>query len=344
MQTDLTQAMKSLPQEPDVYNQMRWDGRSRGHHESWILTLSQANTGAGFRIRYALLVPERGEITVQVSLASFVPGRTNTNVAIARTFPVEHLSWTNEPFWLEMGPCSIEPGRMTGMLDGGGAVAFWDLLYQGVTDPLLNLPKGLYRSQARPWLILTPYPFMLIGGKIQIGDHQFMLNGDPGQQEHFWGSRYPVEWIWFHCSSFLEESGEPVPAYIAGVTMQDLIFGRFMRRPESFGHLVWREKHIALNPATPWQDRRQGRWQWKGLLGHEHVTAILSLLFQEAVLEEYRDPSWRPSYCHHSEIADCSLQFQASGQPARSYRSRGMAYAEIGSFRADSQTPRRLAF
>ena len=334
--------MPELSQEPDLFNRMRWDGRSRIHVETWVLTLNQVSTGAAFHIRYGLLVPEKGRVSVQVSFTSCVPGRTGSDVAIAHNYPVDHLSWTDDPFWLEMGPCCIESGRVTGMLGAGGTAVTWDLLYQQVTDPLLNLPSRSRHDRA--WGLVTPSPFTLFGGKIEIEDHQFMLNGDPGQLVHFWGSCYPSEWIWYHCSSFLGDGGEPLPVYVSGMTAQDPLLGAIMRRPKSFGHLVRGESHIKLDPVTSWRDRKAGHWQWKGLLGKEQATVEVTVPRRNLVLAEYDEPCGRRVYCHHSESADCRLQFQEAGRPPRLFRAEGMACVEIGANEADPAIARKLVF
>ena len=152
----------------------------------------------------------------------------------------------------------------------------WDLVYEPVTDPLQYLPDVFYKTGMMGSKILIPHPFMSIGGKIQIRDHSFILNNDTGQQSHAWGRRYPAEWIWFHCSSFVEAGSEPLPAYVTGLIAQPHLIGNLRLAPSSFGHLVWKEKHLELRSQTSWEHRREGGWEWKGSLGEEEVVVTLT--------------------------------------------------------------------
>ena len=132
------------------------------------------------------------------------------------------------------------------MIEANGTPVTWDLVYEPVTDPLQYLPDVFYKTGMMGSKILIPHPFMSIGGKIQIRDHSFILNNDTGQQSHAWGRRYPAEWVWFHCSSFVEAGSEPLPAYVTGLIAQPHLVGNFRLAPSSFGHLVWKEKHLQL--------------------------------------------------------------------------------------------------
>jgi hypothetical protein len=321
---------------------MRWDGRARPHYEVWYTTASHLTTGAGFWIRYALLSPRRGAPRVQVWFTSFVPDLAESNVAAAQEYSIEHFSGeTAEPWGLRIGPSLLEQGRMTGMLDAAGTPVTWDLVYQPVTDALDLLPKPFYRTRWVSTKVTVPHPFLMIGGKIQIGGRTFILNGDPAQQGHVWGSRHAAEWIWFHCSAFVDDLGESVPGYVTGVTAQPRVAG-FVLPPVSFGHVVWKDAHGALRPATPWQSRRDDRWIWSGRLGDDDVTATVTFPWSAMVLARYEDPSGGEVFCHHTERGDCTLQLRAPRQPPRIFRAASSAHLEIGSRKADPRAPRRV--
>ena len=323
---------------------MRWDGHSSPHYEVWYTTMNQLTSGAGFWIRYAILSPRRGESHVQVWFTSFVPDLTHANVAVAQIYPIDQLSSQSETFSIRMGPCSLEAGRMTGMVDASGTPVTWDLVYEPVTDPLDNLPAILYKV---PWVhtkLRTPHPFMMLGGKIQIGDHSFILNHDPGQQGHAWGSRHADEWIWFHCSSFVQEGGDPVAGYVTGIMARKRVLAGLVPLSLNFGHLVWNEKHWIIHAETPWAKRWNGVWEWKADAGDEDGSVRLTLPWKQMVLAEYQDPIGHPVYCHHTERADCVVEFRAPRQPPRVFRSMGMAHLEIGSRTPDSRVERKVSF
>ena len=335
-------SMKNDVTKLDPQKEMRWDGRSRCHYEAWYTTLNQVSAGAGFWIRYALLVPCKGTGHVQLWFASHVPAISGARVSVVQRYPMDQFSASRAPFCLHIGPNSMESGRMTGMIEAGGAPVTWDLVYEPVTDPLQDLPEVFYRTRWIRSKFLTPHPFLMIGGKIQLGDHTFILNGDPGQQGHIWGRRHAEEWSWFHCSSLVQEGGEPIAAYVTGVTAQQRLPGGMVLPPLSFGHLVWQEKHLQIRPVTSWNERWKDRWEWKGNTEDEDVRITLTVPWAEMVLAQYEDPAGHSIFCHHTERADCIVQFRAPRQPPRVYRSTGRAHLEIGSRCPDPRVSRKV--
>ena len=326
----------------DSLKEMRWNGRSRGHFEAWYATMNQVSSKAGFWIRYAMVAPRTGENRAQVWFTSLVPGASEASVAAVQEYPPDQFNASSAPFALRVGPSSLESGRMTGMMEIAGVPVTWDLVYEAVTDPLRNLPEVFYKTRWVASSFLTPHPFMMIGGKIQIGFHTFILNADPGQQGHIWGRSHAEEWVWFHCSSFIQEGGNPIPAYVTGVTARQRLLGRVLLPPLSFGHLVWNEKHVQIRPETGWEKRWNGPWAWKGVAGDEEVKLSLVVPWTEMVLAPYRDPAGRTLYCHHADVADCTVEFRGPRKPPRVFRSTRMAHLELGSRSPDARVARKV--
>jgi hypothetical protein len=229
---------------------------------------------------------------------------------------------------------------MLGMVNAHGTPVTWDLVYQPVTDPLEFLPSSFYATPLVRTKLLVPHPFLSVGGRIRIGDHSFILNHDPGQQGHVWGRSHAREWIWFHCSSFLDERGEALRGYVTGVTAQQRL--GLTLPPVSFGHLVWEELHFSIHPASPWRERREGPWEWRASTLQEEISVRLSVPWEEMVLAEYEDPVEGRRYCHHTDRADCAVEFRRPRHAPRRFESRGMSHLEIGSGAADPRAPRRL--
>jgi hypothetical protein len=325
----------------DDAKRARWR-RGRGpHYEVWYTTVSQLTSGAGFWIRYALLEPRRAPPRVEVWFASFVPDQASACVAAVQEYPIDQLAYRDNPFTVRIGPCTLESGRMTGMLEAAGTPVTWDLVYTPVTEPLEPLPEAFYRAGWVGTKLVVPHPFLLAGGKIEIGGRTFILNGDPGEHGHVWGRRHAAEWLWFHASAFVEEGGEPIPGYVTGVAARQQL-GGVLLPPLSFGHLVWREKHVALRPATPWQERDGGAWRWTGTRGDEDVAVSVSFRWPELLLAEYEDPGGARVFCHHTERGDCRVEFRAPRRPPTVFQAAGTAHLEIGSRRADPRAGRRV--
>jgi hypothetical protein len=317
----------------------RWRELSRPRHEVWSSSLSQLTTGAGFAIRYALVEPGCGAARAEVEFTSTVPDQESANLAVIQEYPLDQHHLGEDPLVVRVGPCALEAGRMTGMLDAAGTPVTWDLVHETVTEPLEPLPEVFYRTSWVRSKLLVPHPFLQVGGKIEIGGRSFILNGDPGVQTHLWGSRHPAEWAWFHASAFVEPGGEPISGYVTGLVARPAA-GPLLLPPVAFGHLVWREHHVALAPENPWRDRGSGRWRWTGRRGDEEVTATASFAWSDMVLGEHVEGRARV-FRHRTTRADCRLEFRAPRRPPAVVQSTGSTHLEIGSRRADPRAARR---
>ena len=321
------------------HKRMRWDGRA-GAYEVWYTTLSHLTSGAGFWIRYAIVAPRRTQARVEVWFTSFAPDLAAANVSVCQRYPLEQFGADRSRFALRFGPSLLEAGRMTGMLDAGGTPVTWDLVYEPVTEPLQMLPPALYRTGWLGTKVLVPHPFLMAGGKIDVGGHSFFLNSDPGEQGHVWGSRHAAEWTWFHASSFVEEGGEPVPGYATGIVAQPSLPGGIVLPPVAFGHIVWREHHLRITPASRWDERGTGAWRWSGRMADEDVAVTVRLPWSETVAAEYEDPSGKRRFCHHTCRGGCEVEFKAPRRPPRVFRAPSAAHLELGSRSRDPRAPR----
>ncbi len=315
----------------------RW-GSEAPFCETWCATLNHLSSGAGFWIRYAIVAPRRAPARAEVWFASFTPGRESASAALGCVYARDEFDVAVDPCSVQAGPCLLEPDRMTGMLAGEGTPVIWDLEYNPVTGPLSYFPDRSYLS--RRWKLVVPYPFMLIGGKIQVRDQQFTFNGDPGQQSHSWGAVTPARWGWFHCSAFLRDGGDPVPAYVTGTLLQQRF--RMPLSPSSFGHLVWNERHIPIQSAQSFRGGSRGDWQWQGSSGEETIDVNVTLPWNDLVAAEHRGATGLVTYIHHTGSATCTVRFSGPGQPPASFTAARLAHAQIAGPTLDPRVRRLL--
>ncbi len=317
----------------------RWCGQAP-FIETWCATLNHLSSGAGFWIRYTIVAPRRAPARAEVWFASFTPGRESASAALGRSFSADEIEAAADSGDVRIGPCLLEPEGMTGMLASEGIPVAWELHYRPVTDSLHCLP-GTTSGASRTDLVV-PYPFMLAAGKIHVRDHQYVFNGDPGQLSHYWGPATPVEWTWFHCSAFVEENGDPIPAYVTGASRRDPLLPGVAAPPASFGHLVWKERHFFLRPRDSWRDRQQGDWAWGAESGEESVAVLVSIPREDTVAAEHRGPAGPPVVIRHTGLATCSVRISSPRRAPALFTASRLAHAQIASPRGGTDAPRRL--
>jgi hypothetical protein len=317
----------------------RWN-RKRPFVETWCTSLNHLSSGAGFWIRYSLAVPRTGPARGEVWFASSTPGRESASAAFGCRFGADEIDADGDLGMVRIGPCLLEPEGITGMLACEGTPVAWELEYRPVTDPLQSF-SGPAREGAYDFVV--PYPFMLAGGRIQVRDHQFSFNGDPGLQSHSWGPDSPPGWTWFHCSGFVQEGGDPIPAYVTGASFRPPLLGSIPGFPRSSGHLVFNEKHVPIRAVHSWQERMSADWHWAGQAGGETISVRVKIPWSGMIAAEYRSLSGGLRCLHNTDLATCRVTINSPGRPATILESQRMAHVQVETPRPDPRVRRVLS-
>ena len=96
--------------------------------------------------------------------------------------------------------------------------------------------------------------------------------------------------MWFHCSAFIREGGDPIPAYVTGLSLRRPLIAGIPGRAVSFGHLVWNEKHVPIRPEHAWRARASTEWAWRAESAGERMDVRLKIPWRDMVVAEHRDP------------------------------------------------------
>jgi hypothetical protein len=311
------------------YKSFRGAASGGPHVEVWHTTVNHLSSGAGFVIRYQYTKGSSGPADVLVAFVSKTPAAGSADVGVVVRYPGEQFTAGRGGLPVRFGACVVAAGRITGMVDAGGIPVTWDIVSRRVTDPLVLVGEKI-RFGRTPLEAVVPHPFLHAGGRVQIGSHQFVLNGDPGHQAHLWGRGLAGAWTWMSCSSFLDGGGDVIPAYLVGYVEAGSGPGWWPRRIRSAGHLVWGETHVQLVQAEAPPPGKQGPWLWKGLCGNEEVFVSMRMTPAESFALTVPDTSGLFARLAVSPKADCEVEFRSPGRPGRRYVAAGSAYVETG--------------
>jgi hypothetical protein len=291
-------------------NDLRWTG-GPGHYEVYYLTLTDRATGVGVWIRYTLLAPQAASAPPSCALWFAAmdprPGAIGT-LAHRKTFPIDQLHSSKEPFEIRLAESRLNDGAMTGGFDEFS----WDLHWDPAPSPHVAINPLLGRLGVAKTVFLLPHADILVSGSLGIGSERIELAEARGGQAHLWGSEHAESWAWARCSDLSTPDGQPVAgAFFDGVSALVSRFGR------------------TLGPNTPIVGSLQGRafqstsprrmlgnhsrfdlegWDFEALDGSRKLVAHVKPTLGQMVGVTYHDPDGREAYCYNSETASVEVE------------------------------------
>ncbi len=169
-------------------------GASAGHYESYYVKACHPDGGLAIWIRYTVHKrPDRAPTAaVWFTLFDAEAGISASKAQFAQpTADREH--------YIAMDGCRFAPGHLVGRAASAQLDAAWELSYAGTAPPLCHLPaEWMYRAPFPRTKLLSPHPFALFDGWVDVGGRRIELGRWPGMVGHNWGAEHPRRAIWIH--------------------------------------------------------------------------------------------------------------------------------------------------
>jgi hypothetical protein len=300
-----------------VGNRLRWKAGKRGHYEGYYVAFNDPESERGFWIRYSMRAPtdEAEEPVAQVWFMRTDRSRTPRNVALRQTFPIQQLSASAEPFYVEIAANRLAADGCRGAIASDGVEASWNLNFDSVLPPIAPTPEWGARVAT---CFLEPRPLLRISGTITENNQDVAVDGWLGEQAHVFGKRHSQRWHWAECKHL----GAPGRAFTGFAAWPSLPGG--VRTVTSLylelgdGRRILRNRfREMLKPVT---EHSPDGWEFDAEYARDRLVGSVRPDPDDLIGITYHDPSGQPIYCYHSELADFSLQYHRRSKPSAEWR------------------------
>jgi hypothetical protein len=325
-------------------NVLRWDGGA-GHYEVYYLTITDPRTGVGLWIRYTMVAPSGGSggaaagtgATCSLWFLAMDP-RPGAEPTLARqaTYGIEQLEARSDPFSLTIAGATLTDEGMA----GGFEDVSWDLRWTPAPRAYEPVHPLLARLKVAKTVLVLPHAHVPVEGAVTLpGGEALELAGTHGGQAHLWGSKHAGSWAWVHCSDFETASGEPVDAFVDGVSVTVPRLGREVGPSTP---VVARIDGAEFHSISPLRIvRNQSRygpdgWRFEATDGALRLIGEVEPVRAQLAGVTYHDPDGALAYCYNSETASMRLEIQersrrgAGWSRLRTLVSPGRAHYEFG--------------
>jgi hypothetical protein len=179
----------------------------KGHYESFYLKASAPGGGRSIWLRHT--THQRPGEPVQGSLwLTFFDSDAPGPQATKATFPAAEVS-TPDGAYIRIGEAVLGPDSANGSIAGDSPSASWDLTFTGDAEPLRHLPHArMYTAKLPRTKMLSPHPYALFSGRVEIAGEEVELDSWPGMVGHNWGAEHAERWTWIQASDLGGNPGD----------------------------------------------------------------------------------------------------------------------------------------
>ena len=179
----------------------------KGHYESFYLKASAPGGGRSVWLRHTTHQrpgePVQGSLWLTV-FDSDAPGPHATKA----TFPAAEVS-APDGAYIQIGGAVLGPDSARGSIAGDAPGASWDLSFTSDAEPLRHLPhERMYTARLPRTKMLSPHPYALFSGRVEIAGETVELDGWPGMVGHNWGAEHAERWTWIQASDLGGNPGD----------------------------------------------------------------------------------------------------------------------------------------
>ena len=310
----------------------------RGHYESFYLKASHPGGGRSIWLRHTTHQRPGEPLQGSLWLTSFdagAPGPRATKAA----FPAADVS-APDGAYIKIGDSVLGPEGARGAITGGEAPgASWDLKFAGDAEPLRHLPhERMYTAKLPRTKMLSPHPYAIFSGRVEIAGETVELGGWPGMVGHNWGAEHAERWTWIQAADLGGNPGD----YL------DIAAGRIKLGPLTTpwianGRLVLGGEPYALGGigkayGTEVDESPDGcTFTFPGK--NVNVKGRVSAPLKDFVAWIYADPAGPEHNALNCSIADIELKVERPDQRHARVEVAGAAAYELGTRDPDHGVP-----
>ncbi|HEY8739651.1 MAG TPA: hypothetical protein VIN56_03550 [Candidatus Dormibacteraeota bacterium] len=280
---------------------MRWRPGRRGHYEGWFVAFNSPEVKAGYWIRYSMVAPtdEAREPFAQAWFMRTDRSLSPRNRALRTTFPIGELVATSSPFSVEIAGNRLGEGGCSGHLEDADGEVTWRLHFDSQLPGFTPTPEWGARIAT---CFQEPKPLLRVTGEITEGGRTVQVDGWMGEQAHVFGAKHSDRWHWAECKHL--GSGRA----FTGVAAWPKLPPRTITSLALLGGDSPLVRTRTLDLFRPVTSHSPDRWEFDAEYARERLFGVVTPAREDLIGITYHDPSGRPVYCYHSELADITLR------------------------------------
>jgi len=308
----------------------------KGHYESFYLKACHPEQPLGIWIRYTVHKRPGREPLGSVWFTLFDAAGQGPR-ASKTTLEAGGLS-AGDGLYIRLGESRFEPGHVAGQAKTEQLDARWELSYSAEQEALFHLPSWMYGAPVPRTKLLTPCPYALFDGRVQVGDREVALERWPGMIGHNWGSQHAERWIWLYGASFEGADQSWLDAAIGRVRLGPLTLPWIANGTLHLDGTRYRLGGVERVRKTKVRESPTGcDFELPG--AKATVSGRVESEPKNFVGWVYADPDGSEHNTLNCSISDMTLSVSRPGQAPRELRLRGGAAYELGMRETDHGIP-----
>ncbi|MEA2681911.1 MAG: hypothetical protein QOK05_239 [Chloroflexota bacterium] len=292
-------------------NTMRWQPGRRGHYEGWFVAFNNPAEQAGYWLRYSMVSPsEQGrEAFAQCWFMRTDRSATPRNRAVRLTFPIDRLVAAGTPFSVAVGENRLHEEGCSGTLQDAAGEVTWNLRFESLLPGFTPTPEWGARIAT---CFQEPRPLIRVSGEISEGGLVRMVDGWMGEQAHVFGAKHSDRWHWAECKHIGDGRA------FTGVAAWPKFPPRTITSLALLGGPAQLKHTGTVDLFKPSTEHSPAGWEFDAEYPKERLWGRVTPQREDLIGITYHDPSGKPVYCYHSELADFTLRryARASGKSA----------------------------
>ena len=305
-----------------------------GHYESFYLKAADPEGGRSVWIRHTVHKRPFQPIKGAVWMTYFDVEREGP-LAAKQQVDASLVS-TPRDSYIRVGESEIAPGRMQGVVDGGGIEASWNLRFRDHSEALHHFPsEWMYERPFPRTKLLSPHPNVAFDGILQIGDERISVEEWPGMVGHNWGAEHAENWVWIHASTRQDDGSRGYVDLAAGrvrvgpLVTPWVINGQVLHHGEEYrvgGFRKMIRTKVRAEPTSCTFTAPGNGFTVRGKVGAPRETFVGWI---------YADPKGPDHHSLNSSIADLDLTIERPRGTPIDIRVERAATYELGTRRRD---------
>jgi hypothetical protein len=283
-------------------NTMRWRAGRRGHYEGWFVAFNSPSDEAGYWLRFSMLAPaDPGlEPFAQAWFMRTDRALPSRNRALRNTYPISQLRASTDPFSVAVGGNRLWLDGCSGSLGDEAGEVSWDLHFDSLLPGFTPTPEWGARVAT---CFQEPQPLIRVTGQVTEDGRTREVSGWLGEQAHVFGARHSERWHWAECKHL--GGGRA----FTGVAAWPRLPPRTVTSLALLGGARELRRTGTLEMFRPVTAHDPEGWTFDAEYGLERLAGSVTPRREDLIGVTYHDPSGRPVYCYHTELARISLRY-----------------------------------